>query len=160
MLEKRPSQPPLKINQYVEKSLLFAIGSSYATIWRKLNVQLKSEQCNLLQAVILISVFFEKSSQVTPSMLARSFHTSPGNVSHCISHLEKKGFLKRSLSEYDARSYELHIKPEGKKVAVRLIKMIDECEQFFECHTGKQKLAQMVDQLYEIETAYRQTKKI
>src|SRR5215210_7360580 len=121
----------MKIQQYINSSLILAIGSNYDTVWRDLNAQLKQEHCNLLQAVILISIFFEQSERVTPSELAAIFRTTRGNVSHCISHLERRGFLKRVLDQQDARSYRLVIRPEGKKTAVRLIKIIHDLENHF-----------------------------
>jgi DNA-binding MarR family transcriptional regulator len=145
----------MKIKNYVQNSLLLAIGTSYDTIWRDLNFKLKEENCNLLQAVILISLFFEESDSVTPSVLADIFHTTRGNVSHCISHLEKRGWIKRQLDEKDARSYRLILKAEGKKAATRLIKIIDEIETFFENDFGKQNVRSTISSLWRIEEAYR-----
>lgn len=148
----------MKIQQYVRNSLILAIGSNYDTVWRDLNSKLKKENCNLLQAVILISIFFEQTDSVTPSDLAAIFRTSRGNVSHCISHLEKRGFMKRSLDEKDARSYRLILKPEGKKVALRLIKIIDDLESHFERQLGKQAVQTTIDNMNAIEVAYQQIK--
>jgi DNA-binding MarR family transcriptional regulator len=145
----------MKIKSYVQNSLLLAIGTSYDTIWRDLNFKLKKEDCNLLQAVILISLFFEESDSVTPSVLAEIFHTTRGNVSHCISHLEKRGWIKRQLDEKDARSYRLILKAEGKKAATRLIKIIDDIETFFEIDFGKQNVRNTISALWRIEETYR-----
>ncbi len=140
----------MKIQKYVEKSLLFAIGTSYDAIWRNLNTQLKKEECNFLQAMILISLFFEESETVTPSRLADTFYTSRGNLSHCVTYLEKRGWVKRQLDEKDARSYQVILKPEGRKVATRLIKVIDRIEDFFEDSFGKQPLSSTITSLAKI----------
>ncbi len=145
----------MKIENYVQNSLLLAIGTSYDTIWRDLNLKLKKENCNLLQALILISLFFESSDSVTPSQLAKIFHMTRGNVSHCISHLESRGWVKRHLDENDARSYRLILKSDGRKVATRLIKIIDEIETFFEDAFGKQSLRNTISAIWRIEQSYR-----
>ncbi|MEW6055348.1 MAG: MarR family transcriptional regulator [Bdellovibrionota bacterium] len=140
----------MKIEQYIKRSLLLAIGSSYDSVWRDLNSKLQKEDCNLLQAVILISIFFEPSETVTPSNLAAIFRTTRGNVSHCISHLERKGFVKRQLDQGDARKYRLALKLEGKRAALRLMKTIDSFEDYFEDQLGKQSVSKLIESLHMI----------
>jgi hypothetical protein len=55
----------MKIRQYVRKSLLFAIGSSYEKIWREFNSSLGKEDVNFLQSVILISMLFDEQAVET-----------------------------------------------------------------------------------------------
>lgn len=148
----------MKIKNYVQNSLLLAIGTSYDTVWRDLNYKLRAESCNFLQAVILISIFFEDSGAVTPSALAEIFHTTRGNVSHCISHLEKQGWIKRQLDDNDARSYRLVLKAEGKKTATRLIKIIDGIESFFEEDLGKQNVQDAIKTLWKVEESYHKSR--
>ena len=145
----------MKIQKFINSSLILAIGANYDTVWRDLNTKLKEENCNLLQAMILVSIFFEQNEEVTPSVLANILGTTRGNVSHCISHLEKRGCLRRSLSESDARSYKLILKPEGKKVALRLIQVIDGLEDYFERQLGKQAVQLTIDGMNAVQTAYR-----
>lgn len=71
----------MKIQEYLDKSLILAIGFTLDFIWRDLNEQLKRERCNFLQVM--------------------------------------------------ARSYRIHLKQEGKKVAIRLIDIIDRLEERF-----------------------------
>lgn len=145
----------MKIHQYVQNSLLLAINSGYGTIWRDLNSKLKDENCNLLQALILISIFFEPAETVIPSKLAQVLNATRGNISHNISDLEKKGYLKRALDERDARSYRLVLQPEGKKTAVKLIKVVDELEKYFENRFGKETINEMIRCIGLLEVAYR-----
>jgi DNA-binding MarR family transcriptional regulator len=146
----------MKIRQYVRKSLLFAICTSYEKIWRDFNASLRKEQINFLQAVILISMMFEEQNKkvVTPSALADALRTSRGNVSHCISALEKRGFLKRSFDPDDARRYRLLIKPDGRKTALRLMKVIDQTENFFEKRFGEKHVQDTIDSISAFEKAY------
>jgi DNA-binding MarR family transcriptional regulator len=146
---------PMKIQKFVSGSLILAIGSNYDTVWRDLNEKLKEESCNLLQAIILIAIFFEQSEAVTPSDLADILGATRGNVSHCISHLERRGFLRRTLNEKDARSYNLVLKPAGKKTALRLIQVIDGLEDYFERQLGKQVVQSTIDSMNAVRAAYR-----
>jgi DNA-binding MarR family transcriptional regulator len=145
----------MKIEKFIDGSLILAIGANYDTVWRDLNAKLKDENCNLLQAIILISLFFEQSEDVTPSTLASVLGTTRGNVSHCVSHLERNGYLRRALNDDDARSYRLIMKPEGKKVAVRLIKIIDGLESYFEERLGKQIVQSTISTMTSIRQAYQ-----
>ena len=144
----------LKIRKFIQGSLILAIGAGYDTVWRDLNSKLKAENCNLLQAILLISIFFEQSEDVRPSALAEILGTTRGNISHCISHLERHGFLRRALNEKDARSYRLILKPEGKKTAARLIRVIDDLENYFERQLGKSTLQSTLDGIRAVQSAY------
>ena len=87
---------------------------------------------------------------MTPSTLAEIFRTTRGNISHCLSHLEKKGFISRLLDRSDARKYRLLLTPEGKKLALKLMKMIDGFEDLFEKRIGKQKVTSLIEVLREL----------
>jgi DNA-binding MarR family transcriptional regulator len=147
----------MKIEQYVKKSLLFAIGSSYNRIWRELNLRLQEQKLNILQAMILISLFFEDPEAVNPSSLAESLLATRGNISHCLSKLEKRGFVRRTLSMKDARSYQITLKPEGKRQALRLIKLMDGLEGLFEKRFGRDHVLATVQRLRSYEVAHRET---
>lgn len=146
----------MKIRQYVRNSLLFAIGSSYEKIWRGFNSSLRKEEVNFLQAVILISMMLEEPGEkaLTPSSLADALRTSRGNISHCVSALEKRGFLKRALAPEDARRYRLVLKPEGRRAALRLMKIIDHTENFFEKRFGEKGVQNTIDSMSAFERAY------
>ena len=148
----------LKIQQYVSKSLIFAIGTSYDAIWRDFSKRLRKENCGFLHAVILISLVFEedRGQAVTPSQLAQTFKTSRGNISHCISYLEKKQFLRRALDPQDARSYRLTLTPPGRRTAMRLVKVIDDLEGFFESKFGASEILSAVALISGFERAYRE----
>jgi DNA-binding MarR family transcriptional regulator len=144
----------MEIEKFVQNSLLLAIGSSYDTILRDLNFRLREENCNLLQALILISLFFEKEEPVSPSKLAETLGTTRGNISHGISHLEKHRLLRRKLNDKDARSYLLVLRPEGRRLAVRLIKTIDSVENYFERKFGAQEVRSTVQKIARFRAAY------
>jgi DNA-binding MarR family transcriptional regulator len=86
-----------------------------------------------------------------PSQLAETFGTTRGNVSHCVSSLEAKGFLQRKIDPEDARAYQLTLKPQGKKCAVRAIGVFDKLQKEFEQEVGKTPLGEMLKNLRKLE---------
>ncbi len=126
----------MKISKYLEQSPVFAINSAYEAIIPRLNKRLKKEDVNLLQGLVLTALFFKGRSDLTPSMLAHQFKTSRGNMSHILSHLEYKGWIKRILDPKDARKFYIELKAEGKKKALSLIKIYDLIQNLFEEQLG------------------------
>ena len=86
-----------------------------------------------------------------PSQLAETFGTTRGNVSHCVSSLEAKGLLQRKIDPGDARAYQLTLKPQGKKCAVRVIGILDKLQKEFEQEVGKTALGEMLRNLRKLE---------
>ena len=121
----------MKIENYLKESPLFAISSAYEGVVTKVNQELKKKNLNLLQALILTGLLFEKD-EVSPSQLATVFSTSRGNISHSISHLEAIGCVKRVVRSEDARGFVIQLKPEGHKKALGLVKFFDEVQWRFE----------------------------
>ncbi len=155
----RPNlKPGLKIEEYVRLSLPLAVASSYDAIWRDLNSKLRAENCNFLQAVILIAIFFEPEGLITPSRLSAVLRTTRANVSHCLSHLEKRRLIQRTMSLEDARSYRLRLRPEGHTLGLRLIRILDELETLFEEKMGREGLRDAVGRFQAIESVYRQSR--
>ena len=122
----------MKIKKYLEHSPLLALNLAYETLISSLNKKLKDQELNLLQGLVLTALFFEESSDVTPSQLADIFETSRGNMSHILSHLEYKGWIRRVVNTKDARQFQIELKPEGRKKALNLIKFYDRIQNHFE----------------------------
>lgn len=101
---------------------------------------LEADDLNFLEALILATLFFESPTPVKPSLLAQTFSTTRGNVSHCISSLEAKGLVHRKIDPADARAYHLSLKPLGRKTAVRVIGALDKVQRAFEHQVGKDSL--------------------
>jgi DNA-binding MarR family transcriptional regulator len=89
--------------------------------------------------------------QVKPSQLAQTFGTTRGNISHCISSLEARGLLQRTIDPNDARAYLLNLQPLGKKAALRVIAAFDKLQREFEDEVGKSALREMLKSLRRIE---------
>lgn len=140
----------MKISKYLEQSPVFAINSAYEAVIPSLNRRLKNEEVNLLQGLVLTALFFEGRSDITPSMLAQQFKTSRGNMSHILSHLEYKGWVKRVLDPKDARKFYIELKPDGKKKALSLIKIYDRIQNLFEKELGLKSCQQAASMILRI----------
>ncbi len=144
----------MKITKYLDASPVFALNSAYETIVSDINRTLKSEDSNLLQGLVLTALFFEDKDSITPSQLAKVFHTSRGNISHIVSHLEYKGWVKRMVSPKDARQFQIILKPEGRKKALKLVKYYDKIQDLFENHLGINHCKQTSENITKLKEAY------
>lgn len=147
----------MKIENYLKQSPIFILNSAYEAIVPKLNKQLKSDNLNLLQGLVLTALFFEERSDIYPSQLAITFKTSRGNMSHILSALEYQGYIKRIVNEKDARSFKIELKAEGKKKALGLIKFFDRIQNIFEKHLGNSYCEKTIAGIHSITEAFQQT---
>jgi DNA-binding MarR family transcriptional regulator len=105
----------------------------------------------LLEALVLVSIFFEKPLTVSPSSLAEAFSTTRGNISHCVSSLEARGLLGRSIDPQDARAFRLMLKPAGRKFAMQLVRTMDRMQSCFEDSVGKKELETAIKVIRQVE---------
>jgi DNA-binding MarR family transcriptional regulator len=148
----------MKIKKYLEQSPVFAINATYEALIPHLNKQLRSEGLNLLQGLVLTALFFEESKTVTPSRLAELFQTSRGNMSHILSHLESKGWVRRIVHDKDARQFHMELRADGRKKALSLIRFYDRLQGLFERELGVLACHKIVDGLNSISNTYRNSK--
>ena len=148
----------MRIKKYLNASPVFSINAAYEVIITDINKFLKAEEINLLQGLVLTALFFEGNEFITPSQLANVFHTSRGNMSHIISHLEYKGWVKRIVSNKDARIFQIVLKPEGKRKSLRLIKYYDKIQDFFESQIGVSVCKITVENINKLSKVYLKSK--
>jgi DNA-binding MarR family transcriptional regulator len=110
-----------------------------------------ADSLSFLEGLVLAAMFFEAPRPVKPSQLAETFGTTRGNVSHCVSSLEAKGLLQRKIDSEDARAFQLTLKPQGKKCAVRVIGVFDKLQKEFEQEVGKTILNETLKSLRKLE---------
>ncbi len=115
---------------------------------------LAGDGLSFLEGLTLAALFFEAPQLVKPSQLAETFGTTRGNVSHCITSLEAKGFLQRRIDSEDARAFQLTLKPHGKRCAVRVIAAFDKLQKEFEAEIGKNALAEMLRLVRRLEARW------
>lgn len=145
----------MKISKYIEQSPIFAINTAYETVIPSLNKKLKKEGVNWLQGLVMTALFFEDDKRIKPSMLADLFKTTRGNISHIISYLEYKGWVKRVLDSKDARQLFIELKPEGRRKALGLIKMYDQIQNVFEKQLGLNDCQKMTSNIHKLVSTYK-----
>jgi DNA-binding MarR family transcriptional regulator len=146
----------MRIDAFLQQSPMFAVNRA-ARRFESLTTQvLAADSLGFLEGLILAAIFFEAPVPVKPSHLAEIFGTTRGNVSHSISSLEAKGLLQRKIDPEDARAYQLTLKPQGKRCAVRVIGAFDKLQNEFEQEIGKTALAEMLQSLRKLESIISQ----
>ena len=144
----------MRIDAFLEQSPMFAVNRA-ARRFDSLTAQvLAGDGLSFLEGLVLAAMFFEAPLPVRPSELAETFGTTRGNVSHCVSSLEAKGLLHRKIDPEDARAYQLTLKPQGRRCAVRVIGAFDKLQAKFEREIGKTALGEMLKSLRRIEALY------
>jgi DNA-binding MarR family transcriptional regulator len=144
----------MRIDAFLRESPMFAVNRT-ARRFESLTAQvLASDGLGFLEGLVLAAMFFEAPRSVKPSQLAETFGTTRGNVSHCISSLEAMGFLLRKIDQEDARAYQLTLKPQGKKCALRVIGAFDRLQKEFEREIGKTALSDMLKAIRKLEALF------
>ncbi len=141
----------MKIETFLRQSPLFEISWAARQVEAHLTRQLGRGEVSFLEALVLVSIVFEKPLTVSPSRLAEAFSTTRGNISHCISSLEAKGLLARRIDPQDARAYQLTLKPQGKKIAMHLVRALDHMQTCFEKNIGSEKLGTAIKVIRQVE---------
>jgi DNA-binding MarR family transcriptional regulator len=141
----------MRIDAFLHESPMFAVSSAARRFEGLAAHALAGDRLSFLEGLTLAALFFEAPKPVKPSQLAETFGTSRGNVSHCISSLEAKGLLQRKIDVEDARAYQLALKPQGRKCALRVIAAFDKLQKEFEGAIGKTALAETLKGLRKLE---------
>jgi DNA-binding MarR family transcriptional regulator len=141
----------MRIDAFLRESPMFAVNRA-ARRFESLTARvLAADNLGFLESLVLAALFFEAPRPVKPSQLAETFATTRGNLSHCISSLEAKGFLQRKIDPNDARAYLLTLKPQGRRCALRVIAALDHLQRDFENEIGKASLADMLRSIRKLE---------
>jgi DNA-binding MarR family transcriptional regulator len=141
----------MRIDAYLRESPMFAVNRAARRFDSLVSRVLAADDLGFLEALVLAGLFFEAPRPVKPSHLAETFATTRGNLSHCVSSLEAKGFLQRKIDPQDARAYLLSLKPQGRRCALRVIAALDRLQKDFESEIGKSALAETIRSLRNLE---------
>ena len=141
----------MRINAFLQESPMFAVSRAARRFEALASRTLAGDDLGFLEGLVLAALFFEAPKMVKPSQLAETFGTTRGNVSHCISSLEAKGLLQRKIDPEDARAFFLALKPQGRRVAVRVIAAFDKLQKELENEIGKTALAEMLKSIRKLE---------
>jgi DNA-binding MarR family transcriptional regulator len=141
----------MRIESFLKQSPVVQVNRIARKMDASLNVILRDEGLTVFEALILAAIFFEKKGGIKPSALAEAFHTTRGNVSHCLSSLEAKGLVQRRIDPEDARAFQLLLQPQGRRRAVRVVGILDRVQRRFEEMVGTAKLEAMLEQMGAVE---------
>ncbi len=141
----------MKITSYTKQSVILSIAKNYGLFWRQFSKELKKNQCSLMEALILVAIYFEKH-EVSPSQIATAINISRPNVSHGLRSLENLMLIERQLDKTDARRNKIALTTSGKKLAQKLVSSINLLEQKCEKQVGSKALSQMLTTLDELST--------
>lgn len=139
----------MKIDNYIKTSPIFAIYKSNQIIFSKISDLLESEGVNFIQALSLITIYFEDGN-ISPTELVGTFMTSKSSISQILNSLQKKKWIKRTLSTTDARSIVLELTSLGKIKACEFIRIMTTIEIDLEKDLGKKRTEQLVSDLHQI----------
>jgi DNA-binding MarR family transcriptional regulator len=141
----------MRINAFLNESPMFAVSRAARRFDALASRSLAVDDLSFLEGLVLAALFFEAPKLIKPSHLAETFGTTRGTVSHCVSSLEAKGLLQRRIDPDDARAYQLSLKPQGKRCALRVIAAFDRLQKEFESEIGKAALADMLKAIRRLE---------
>ena len=141
----------MRIESFLRQSPVFQASRIARRMEASLNLILREEGLTFFEALILVSIFFERKGGIKPSDLADTFQTTRGNVSHCISSLEAKGLVRRRIDPEDARAFQLVLQAAGRKRAVRVAGILDRMQGRFESTIGIARLEAMLGQMRAVE---------
>lgn len=141
----------MRINAFLYESPMFAVSRAARRFDALASRALAADELSFLEGLVLAALFFEAPKLVKPSHLAETFGTARGTVSHCVSSLEAKGLLQRRIDPEDARAYQLSLKPQGKRCALRVIAVFDRLQKEFESEIGKAALGEMLKAIRKLE---------
>ena len=130
----------MRIQTFLEHSPAFAVRRAAQRLEADLARILHAYGVSFLDALVLVSIFFEEPRPIKPSDLAMTLRTTRGNVSHCISALESRGLLRRRIDPADARALNLFLRPAGRSAAMRVIRTLDRLQRDFEKQLGLDQL--------------------
>jgi DNA-binding MarR family transcriptional regulator len=141
----------MRIDAFLDESPMFAIVRAARRFDTLAFQTLDADGLSFFEGLLLAAVYFETPKPVKPSHLAETFGTTRSNVSHCIASLEAKGLLQRKIDPSDARAYQLSLKPQGKKCALRVVSAFEKLQRGFEREIGTLAITEMLKTIRRLE---------
>jgi len=142
----------MRIEAYLSESPMFTVKRAAHHFDRVAAAAFSADDLSFMEGLLLAAIFFEAPRPIKPSLLAETFATTRGNISHAISSLEAKGLVTRRIDPADARGTLLALKPAGKRSAVRTIAAFDRLQRGFEQKLGKSGLKNVLESIRTLES--------
>lgn len=144
----------MRIDAYLRQSPLFTVRRASRQFDAHFSQVLRNRDISFLEALVLVSIFFEEPKTIKPSELADALAVTRGNISHCISTLEAKGLVRRRIDSEDARAIHIQLKPEGRALAMKLIRAFDRLQKDFERYVGASELEAALKVIRQVEQLF------
>jgi DNA-binding MarR family transcriptional regulator len=140
----------VRIETFLRESPLMATIQAGRQFETRVAGLLSAQKVNFSGALILAAILLEDPGKVKPSDLAVVLSTTRGNISHSIAALEAGGLLTRRLDPDDARAHHLALKPEGKKIAMQVVRVLHRMETSLEKRVGTAQIKNFTRVLKEL----------
>lgn len=145
----------MRIETFLQESPLIATMWAARGFERQLARAIAGHNMNVSGALVLVSILLEEPGKVTPSALAEALSMTRGNISHAIAALEASGLVTRRLDPEDARAHHLVLKPEGKKMAMQVVRVLHRMQTSFEKRVGPAQIRSFIRLLKELQEECR-----
>ena len=93
----------------MDREIGFYLKKIFQTMERNLNKDLENIDLTSMQAHVLIYLYKNKNNVVNQRDIERKFELTNPTVNGILNRLENKGFVKRVVSQVDARNKEIKI---------------------------------------------------
>ncbi|MBO9665603.1 MAG: hypothetical protein J7501_02170 [Bdellovibrio sp.] len=145
----------MKIEKFLSQNPSFQIVVAGNEIFQKVSEGLAVYELGMMEALVLVSIFFEKDKIARPTQIKESFGIPKANVSHCVRSLEKKKLLKRAIHEGDARGYVLSLTLKGMNTSTSVITYFDKLQGRIERKCDEKSLNSFFRTLSDISLLHR-----
>jgi len=115
----------MKIKKFVHESPLVGIMAAQLQLNRVLVEKFSAIDLSYLEAMVLVTIFFEGNRKIGPSEIARSLFYPLPRVSTAISQLHNNGLITRALLDEDSRKYSIILSAKGRHKASKAVGIFD-----------------------------------
>lgn len=122
----------MKIEKFLSQNPSFQVVVAGNSIFNSVTADLKDLGLSMMEALVLVAIFFEKEKVARPTQIKEAFGISKANISHCIRSLEKKKLIKRAMHESDARGYVLSLSVKGHQTCTSVVSYFDKLQNRLE----------------------------
>lgn len=126
----------MKIRKFVHESPLVGIMAAQLQLNRVLVKRFSAIDLSYLEAMVLVTIFFEGNRKIGPSEIARSLFYPLPRVSTAISNLQSNGLITRALLDDDSRKYSIALSSKGKNKASKAVGIFDSLQGSIEESLG------------------------
>jgi len=125
----------VKIEKFLDSNPFAIMAIVTQEIDRSIRADLMDEGLTFMQALALVSIFFEDGKAAHPKDMAETFGMTKSNLSHLLNKLQEMKLVTRKVHAEDFRRQQVSLTVLGEKTCQRLIRyfnrMQDRLEESF-----------------------------